>query len=226
MSILIENVSKNFGNFTALDHINLEIKTGSIVALVGGSGSGKSTLLRLIAGFDSPNTGKIWLKMVNSTFLSIQDRKIGFLFQNYALFPHLTVYENIAFGLHMQHTSANIISNQVTNLLHLIQLEEFADTYPNKLSGGQQQRVAFARTMATQPEFLLLDEPFSALDITMRKHLRNWLKQLHKQSTTTTLFITHDHREALDIANEVVLFKQGRVEQVGEPKQIYQYLSI
>ncbi len=267
MSILIENLSKQFNGFIALDHVNLEIKTGSLVALVGPSGSGKSTLLRIIAGLDTPNQGRIWLTGRDSTFLSIQEREIGFVFQNYALFKHMTVYENIAFGLDIrnnQHLSTKItskeilsqskrrelslptmrfsrrfanffvpqkykqeqIKNRVFQLLQLIQLEKFADRYPNQLSGGQRQRVALARALAIEPKVLLLDEPFGALDIKVRKDLRNWLRRLHEQVPITTMFVTHDHQEALEVANEIVLFHQGRISQLGNPQDVYKQLNI
>lgn len=221
MSILIEDLSKNFGNFKALDHVNLEIKMGSLVALVGPSGSGKSTLLRIIAGLDRPNSGRVWLSGKNATFLSIQEREIGFVFQNYALFKHLTVYQNIAFGLDIRKISSFTISNRVKQLLQLIQLEKFADRYPTQLSGGQRQRVALARALAIEPKVLLLDEPFGALDVKVRKELRNWLRQLHEQVSVTTVFVTHDHQEAMEVANEIVVFQNGRVEQIGNPQDVY-----
>jgi sulfate transport system ATP-binding protein len=267
MSILIENLSKQFGDFIALDHVNLEIKTGSLVALVGPSGSGKSTLLRIIAGLDTPNEGRIWLTGRDSTSLSIQEREIGFVFQNYALFKHMTVYENIAFGLDIrnnQHFNTKItnraivsqtnrrelglstprtphwftnpfvrqrykdeeIKNRVFQLLQLIQLEKFSNQYPNQLSGGQRQRVALARALAIEPKVLLLDEPFGALDIKVRKDLRNWLRRLHEQVPITTMFVTHDHQEALEVANEIVLFHQGRISQLGNPQDVYKQLNI
>ena len=226
MSILIENLSKRFGDFLALDHVSLEIKTGSLVALVGPSGSGKSTLLRIIAGLDFPDEGRIWLTGRDSTYLSIQEREIGFVFQNYALFKHMTVYENIAFGLDIRFATSHIIQNRVKQLLQLIQLEKFADRYPNQLSGGQRQRVALARALAIEPKVLLLDEPFGALDIKVRKDLRNWLRRLHEQVPITTIFVTHDHQEALEVANEIVLFQQGRIEQLGNPQDIYKQLNI
>lgn len=274
MSILIENLSKQFGNFIALDHVNLEIKTGSLVALVGPSGSGKSTLLRIIAGLDTPDQGRIWLTGRDSTFLSIQDREIGFVFQNYALFKHMTVYENIAFGLDVrnnQHFTTKTtdkatlshplclakqgnskglnfstmkisqwltnpfapqrykqeeIKNRVFQLLQLIQLEKFSNRYPTQLSGGQRQRVALARALAIEPKVLLLDEPFGALDIKVRKDLRNWLRRLHEQVPITTMFVTHDHQEALEVANEIVLFQQGRISQLGNPQDVYKQLNI
>ena len=226
MSILIENLSKQFGDFLALDHVSLEIKTGSLVALVGPSGSGKSTLLRIIAGLDFPDEGRIWLTGRDSTYLSIQEREIGFVFQNYALFKHMTVYENIAFGLDIRFATSHIIANRVKQLLQLIQLEKFADRYPNQLSGGQRQRVALARALAIEPKVLLLDEPFGALDIKVRKDLRNWLRRLHEQVPITTIFVTHDHQEALEVANEIVLFEQGQIEQLGNPQDIYKQLNI
>lgn len=217
---------KKFGTFSALSHINLEIKTGSLVALIGPSGSGKSTLLRIIAGLDSPTEGRVWFTGRDSTFLSIQEREIGFVFQNYALFKHMTVWENIAFGLDIRSTSLAIISDQVKQLLKLIQLEKFADRYPSQLSGGQRQRVALARALAIEPNVLLLDEPFGALDIKVRKDLRNWLRRLHKQVPMTTVFVTHDHQEALEVADEIVLFKQGRIEILGNPQDVYKHLTI
>ena len=230
MSILIEDLSKNFKTFKALNHVNLEIKTGSLVALVGPSGSGKSTLLRIIAGLDLPDSGKIWLSGKNATFLSIQEREIGFVFQNYALFKHMTIYENIAFGLNIRAKQRDtrdtkidsfVISNRVKQLLQLIQLEKFSDRYPYQLSGGQRQRVALARALAIEPKVLLLDEPFGALDVKVRKDLRNWLRNLHQQVAVTTVFVTHDHQEAMEVANEIVVFQKGCVEQIGKPQDVY-----
>lgn len=223
MSILIENISKRFTNVQVLDHINLEMKTGSLVALVGPSGSGKSTLLRIIAGLESPDQGRIWLSGIDSTFLSIQEREIGFVFQNYALFKHMTVFENIAFGLDIRETAFSTISNRVHQLLQLIQLEKFANRYPNQLSGGQKQRVALARALAVNPKILLLDEPFGALDVKVRKELRTWLRHLHEEVSVTTVFVTHDQNEAIEVADEIVIFKKGQVEQVGKPQDIYDY---
>ena len=221
MSILIENLSKNFKTFKALNHVNLEIKTGSLVALVGPSGSGKSTLLRIIAGLDLPNSGKVWLSGRNATFLSIQEREIGFVFQNYALFKHMTIYENIAFGLHIREIDSFYTSKRVKQLLQLIQLERFSNRYPTQLSGGQRQRVALARALAIEPKVLLLDEPFGALDVKVRKDLRNWLRNLHQQIPVTTVFVTHDHQEAMEVANEIVVFQKGCVEQTGKPQDVY-----
>ena len=181
MSILVENVSKNFGKFQALYDINLEIKKDSLVALVGGSGSGKSTLLRIIAGLEMATQGRVWLTGRDSTELSIQEREIGFVFQNYALFKHMTVFENIAFALKLRNLPFSTIENRVKQLLQLIQLENFSRRYPNQLSGGQRQRVALARALAIEPRVLLLDEPFGALDMQVRKELRTWLRHLHIQ---------------------------------------------
>nr|WQA10892.1 cysA [Streptosarcina sp. YL-2023a] len=223
MSILVENLSKKFASFHALNQVNLEIKTGSLVALVGPSGSGKSTLLRIIAGLDKPDKGRIWLAGRDATYLSIQEREIGFVFQNYALFKHMTVYENIAFGLDIRSNNFTTLSNRVNQLLQLIQLENLADRYPNQLSGGQRQRVALARALAIEPKVLLLDEPFGALDIKVRKELRNWLRHLHEEVSVTTVFVTHDQQEAMEVANEIVVFQKGCVEQMGNPQDIYDH---
>lgn len=224
MSILIENLSKRYlsSHAPALDHVNLEIKTGSLVALVGPSGSGKSTLLRIIGGLDMPDSGRVWLSGKDATFLAIQEREIGFVFQNYALFKHMTVYENIAFGLTIRNKNFFIISNRVKELLQLVQLEKFSDRYPSQLSGGQRQRVALARALAIEPKVLLLDEPFGALDLKVRKELRQWLRNLHQQVPVTTVFVTHDHEEAIEVANEIILFDRGRIKQMIKPQDIYQ----
>ena len=223
MSILIENVSKKFGESTLLSQINLEIPTGNLVALLGPSGSGKSTLLRTIAGFDQPERGHIWLDGQNATLLPIQQRQIGFVFQDYALFPKMTIFENIAFGLKIQKKSNEKIQSQVRSLLHLTQLDNLSMFYPHQLSGGQKQRVAFARALAIEPKILLLDEPFGALDIKVRTNLRIWLRKLHEKLPVTSLFVTHDLHEAMEIADEIVLFKEGCIEQLGSPKEIYEH---
>nr|ARI43849.1 sulfate ABC transporter ATP-binding subunit [Neomeris sp. HV02668] len=220
MSILIENLSKKFGPFLALNHINLEIKSGSLVALVGSSGSGKSTLLRTIAGLEKPDFGRIWVDGKDYTFLTVQERQIGFVFQNYALFRHLTVYENIAFGLSLRKVNFKIIDFRVKQLLQLIQLESFAESYPDQLSGGQRQRVALARAIAIEPKVLLLDEPFGALDLKVRKQLRTWLRKFHEQVYMTTIFVTHDLREAIEISDEIIVFKQGRIHLMLNPFEL------
>ena len=218
MTILIENVS-----FGRLSQINLEIPTGNLVALLGPSGSGKSTLLRTIAGFEKPDEGRIWFAGKNATFLPIQKRQIGFVFQDYALFPKMTIFENIAFGLKIQRKSFEQIRSQVHELLHLTQLENFSTFYPYQLSGGQKQRVAFARALAIEPKILLLDEPFGALDIKVRKNLRIWLRSFHEKLPVTSLFVTHDIQEAMEISDEIVLFREGCVEQFGCPQEIYEH---
>lgn len=235
MSILIEDLTKTFGKSLILDHINLEIKTGSLIALLGPSGSGKSTLLKLIAGLEDPNSGRIWLTGKDTNFLSIQERQIGFVFQNYALFKHLTVFQNIAYGLEIQKANRVQVLHRVKELLQLIQLENFSDHYPSQLSGGQKQRVALARALAIEPKVLLLDEPFGALDFQVRKDLRSWIKKLHEEVSMTTVFVTHDQQEAMELAHEVVILKNGRVEQVGNPQElcdqpltdfVYKFLSL
>ena len=221
MGILVENVSKQFGSFKAVDQVDLEIKNGSLVALLGPSGSGKSTLLRLIAGLEMPDSGKILLAGKDSTYQSVQERNIGFVFQHYALFKHLTVRQNIAFGLEIRKAAAKRIKGRVEQLLELIQLSGLGDRYPSQLSGGQRQRVALARALAVEPEVLLLDEPFGALDAKVRKDLRAWLRHLHDEVNVTTVFVTHDQEEAMEVSDEVVVMNKGRVEQVGSPAEIY-----
>lgn len=223
MSILVENLSKRFLKFQALDRVNLEIKTGSLVALIGPSGSGKSTLLRIIAGLELPDEGNIWLGGKKATYSSVQERDIGFVFQNYSLFKNMNVYENIAFGLDIRAIHSTSITNRVNQLLQLIQLKKFANRYPNQLSGGQKQRVALARALAINPKILLLDEPFGALDIKVRKELRTWLRHLHEEVAVTTVFVTHDQQEALEVADEIVIFQKGCIEQIGNPKDVYDY---
>lgn len=220
MSILIENISKKFEQFNALNQVNLEIKNGSLVALLGPSGSGKSTLLRVLAGLENPDAGRIWLNGQDTTNVPLQKREIGFVFQNYALFPHLTVSQNIAFGLEIRDINSNRKIQRVQELLQLMQLEKFADRYPNQLSGGQRQRVALARALAVEPKVLLLDEPFAALDAKIRKQLRNWLRNLHQHISVTTVFVTHDHVEAFELAHEIVVLENGNIVQIGTPQEI------
>ena len=223
MTILVENISKRFDNTQALRHIYLEIQKDAIVALVGGSGSGKSTLLRMIAGLDTPDQGSIWLNGKNTAFMSVQEREIGFVSQAYALFPHMTVYQNIAFGLHVKKESPPQIDERCRYLLNLIELNNLASHYPGQLSGGQRQRVALARALAPNPKVLLLDEPFAALDMRMRKELRDWIRRLRQRSSVTIVLVTRDYKEALEIATTIVMLKNGRVEQLGEPSDFYNY---
>jgi sulfate/thiosulfate transport system ATP-binding protein len=220
MSILIENVSKSFGAFQALKRVNLEIKNGSFVALLGPSGSGKSTLLRILAGLEVPDSGRVWLSGYDATSIQLQQREIGFVFQNYALFPHLTVIENISFGLDIRNIENSKKKQRVNELIQLVQLERFASRYPNQLSGGQRQRVALARALAIEPKVLLLDEPFAALDAKIRKQLRYWLRTLHNHLSLTTVFVTHDHQEALELAQEIIVLENGNIVQIGNPQEI------
>jgi len=201
--------------------VSLEIKSGSLVALLGPSGSGKSTLLRLIAGLELPDRGKIWLTGEDATYHSVQERNIGFVFQHYALFKHLTVRKNIAFSLEIRQVPKDKVKARVEELLDLVQLQGLGDRYPSQLSGGQRQRVALARSLAVEPKVLLLDEPFGALDAKVRKDLRAWLRRLHDEVHVTTVFVTHDQEEAMEVADEIVVMNKGVVEQVGTPAEIY-----
>ncbi|NJL10604.1 MAG: sulfate/molybdate ABC transporter ATP-binding protein [Calothrix sp. SM1_7_51] len=221
MGIVVKDVFKRFGSYLALDNINLEVKTGSLVGLLGPSGSGKSTLLRAIAGLELPDTGKIYLNGRDATYETVQRRKIGFLFQHYALFKHLTVRENIAFGLDIRKAQKAKTKVRVDELLELVQLSGLGNRYPSQLSGGQRQRVALARSLAVQPEVLLLDEPFGALDAKVRKDLRNWIRSLIEQVKITTVFVTHDQEEAMEVSDEIVVMNRGRIEQVGTPAYVY-----
>ncbi|HEY9644750.1 MAG TPA: TOBE-like domain-containing protein [Chroococcidiopsis sp.] len=223
MGIVVENVSKQFGSFQAVSDVSLEVKTGTLVALLGPSGSGKSTLLRLIAGLEIPDTGKIVLTGRDATYESVQDRNIGFVFQHYALFKHLTVRRNIAFGLEIRKTPKARVKKRVDELLELVQLGGLGDRYPSQLSGGQRQRVALARALAVEPKVLLLDEPFGALDAKVRKDLRTWLRRLHDEVHVTTVFVTHDQEEAMEVADEIVVMNKGRVEQTGTPAAVYDH---
>ncbi|MFH7027496.1 MAG: sulfate/molybdate ABC transporter ATP-binding protein [Heteroscytonema crispum UTEX LB 1556] len=223
MGIVVENVSKQFGSFKAVDQVSLEIKSGSLVALLGPSGSGKSTLLRLIAGLEMPDSGKILLTGKDATYQSVQERNIGFVFQHYALFKHLTVRQNIAFGLEIRKAPKAKIKGRVEQLLELVQLSGLGERYPSQLSGGQRQRVALARALAVEPNVLLLDEPFGALDAKVRKDLRAWLRRLHDEVHVTTVFVTHDQEEAMEVSDEIVVMNKGCVEQVGTPAEIYDH---
>lgn len=221
MGIAVQDVSKQFGSFRAIDNVNLEIKTGSLVALLGPSGSGKSTLLRMIAGLEQPDAGHIYLIGEDATYRKVQERHIGFVFQHYALFKHLTVRQNVAFALEIRKVPKNRIRHRVEELIDLVQLTGMGDRYPSQLSGGQRQRVALARALAVQPRVLLLDEPFGALDAKVRKELRTWLRNLHQEVNVTTVFVTHDQEEAMEVADEIVIMNHGRVEQVGSAAEIY-----
>ena len=223
MGIEVQNVSKHYGSFYAVDQVDLTIKTGSLVALLGPSGSGKSTLLRMIAGLEVPDSGRIVLVGNDATYQPVQDRNIGFVFQHYALFKHLTIRQNIAFALEIRKAKKGQIKDRVEELLALIQLQGLGDRYPSQLSGGQRQRVALARALAVQPQVLLLDEPFGALDAKVRKELRTQLRHLHEGVNVTTVLVTHDQEEAMEVADEIVVMNKGRVEQVGAPTDIYDH---
>lgn len=227
MSIAIEKISKSYGRFTALDDVSLTIDNGELVALLGPSGSGKTTLLRVIAGLESPDSGTIRLRDEESTHLNAARRGIGFVFQHYALFRHMTIFENVAFGLRVQRGGTRLtrreIRNRVDELLSLVQLDSYARMYPDQLSGGQRQRVALARALAVRPSVLLLDEPFSALDAKVRKDLRDWLRRIHDELNVTTVLVTHDQEEALEVADRVAILNRGALEQYGTPQQIYDH---
>jgi sulfate/thiosulfate transport system ATP-binding protein len=227
MSIEALGVTKKFGQFTALNSVNLEIPSGELVALLGPSGSGKTTLLRIIAGLEFADAGTIRFDGKDISERSVRERQVGFVFQHYALFRHMTVFENIAFGLRVRprqlRPSKTKISAKVTELLKLIQLENLAQRYPSQLSGGQRQRVALARALAVEPSVLLLDEPFGALDAKVRQELRRWLRHLHDEMHITSVFVTHDQEEALELANRVVVMNHGSIVQVGAPDEVYNH---
>ena len=222
MSISIQNVSKRFGDFVALDDVSLEVPTGSLVALLGPSGSGKSTLLRIIAGLERPDGGAVHIADEDVTGTTPQERGIGFVFQHYAAFKHMTVFENVAFGLKVRHRPKAEIRARVHELLDLVQLEGMARRYPSQLSGGQRQRMGLARALAVEPKVLLLDEPFGALDARVRKELRVWLRRLHDETHTTTVIVTHDQEEAMEVAETVAVVNHGRIEQVAGPVELYE----
>src|SRR3982750_435155 len=221
MSISVHNVSKSFGEFRALDDVSIEVPAGSLTALLGPSGSGKSTLLRVIAGLEQPDTGSVEIEDVDVTGLAPQQRGVGFVFQHYAAFKHMTVRDNVAFGLKIRKRPKDEIRARVEELLQLVQLQGFGERYPAQLSGGQRQRMALARALAPEPKVLLLDEPFGALDARVRAELRVWLRRLHEETHTTTVFVTHDQEEAMEVADRVVVMNQGRVEQVAGPRELY-----
>ena len=223
MSITIQGVSRHFGDFTALDDVSVEIPSGSLTALLGPSGSGKSTLLRVIAGLERPDAGTVEIDGRDATTLPPQRRGVGFVFQHYAAFKHMTVRENVAFGLKVARRPKAEIRARVDELLELVQLPGLADRYPAQLSGGQRQRMALARSLAVQPSVLLLDEPFGALDARVRRELRAWLRHLHDEVHVTTVFVTHDQEEAMEVADRIVVMNSGRIEQVGGPRDLYEH---
>jgi sulfate transport system ATP-binding protein len=222
MSIVIEGASKRFGDFQALDDVSLTVPDGSLTALLGPSGSGKSTLLRIIAGLEEPDAGTVLISGEDATEKPAQKRGVGFVFQHYAAFKHMTVYENVAFGLQIRRWQRPKVRERVHELLNLVQLEGLADRYPSQLSGGQRQRMALARALAVEPRVLLLDEPFGALDAKVRKDLRAWLRRLHDEVHVTTIFVTHDQEEAMDIAKQLVVMNDGRIEQTGTATELYE----
>ncbi|WP_295523463.1 sulfate ABC transporter ATP-binding protein [uncultured Pseudacidovorax sp.] len=227
MSIEIRNVSKRFGDFHALRDVSLNIDSGELFALLGPSGCGKTTLLRIIAGLETADTGSILFSGEDTTDVHVRERQVGFVFQHYALFRHMTVFENVAFGLRIrprrERPSDAQIKAKVLDLLKLVQLDWLADRYPAQLSGGQRQRIALARALAVEPKVLLLDEPFGALDAKVRKELRRWLRRLHDELHVTSIFVTHDQEEALEVADRVVLMNSGHIEQVGSPQEVWDH---
>jgi len=227
MSIEIRNIRKNFGSFSALNDVSLDVPSGELVALLGPSGCGKTTLLRIIAGLETPDSGNILFHGADATDRQVREREVGFVFQHYALFRHMTVFENVAFGLRVRPKSTRPsdaeIKRRVHELLELVQLDWLADRYPPQLSGGQRQRIALARALAVEPKVLLLDEPFGALDAKVRKELRRWLRRLHDELHITSIFVTHDQEEALEVADRVVVINKGKIEQIGTPQDVYDH---
>lgn len=227
MGISIENIEKTFGSFTALNRVSFHAPQGELVALLGPSGSGKTTLLRIIAGLEAPDAGAIHFHGEDATRRKVKDRQVGFVFQHYALFRHMTVFDNVAFGLTVRprrkRPSKGEIRCRVHELLRLVQLEGLADRYPAQLSGGQRQRIALARALAVEPKVLLLDEPFGALDAQVRQELRRWLRRLHDEIHITSVFVTHDQEEALEVADRVVVMNSGKIEQIGAPAEVYDH---
>jgi sulfate transport system ATP-binding protein len=222
-SIEIEGLTKSFGGFKAVDDVSFVAEDGKITALLGPSGSGKSTALRMIAGLERPDSGRITIAGEDQTSTSVQERRVGFVFQHYALFRHMTVHQNVEFGLRVRKEDPVKRRARVGELLELVHMMPFADRYPDQLSGGQRQRVALARALAPQPKVLLLDEPFGALDAKVRHDLRRWLDELHREIGVTSLLVTHDQEEALELANTIVVMHEGRVEQVGSPSEVYDH---
>jgi sulfate transport system ATP-binding protein len=223
MGISAQHISKQFGDFVALDDVGLDVDSGQLTALLGPSGGGKSTLLRIIGGLEDPDSGTVHIDGVEATGIPAQRRNVGFVFQHYAAFKHLSVYRNVAFGLEIRKRPSAEIRRRVHELLDLVHLGQFADRLPSQLSGGQRQRMALARALAVEPKVLLLDEPFGALDAKVRKELRDWLRRLHDEVHVTTVFVTHDQEEALEVADEIVVINKGRVEQTGSPNDLYDH---
>ncbi len=225
MSIEVKNIRKTFGDFVALGDVNLRVETGELIALLGPSGSGKTSLLRIIAGLEQPDSGSVIIDGAEANNLHVKERKVGFVFQHYALFRHMTVFDNVAFGLKVRpkdvRPSNDEIRRRVMDLLELVHLDKFHDRFPSQLSGGQRQRVALARSLAVEPKILLLDEPFGALDAKVRKELRRWLRRLHDDIHITSIFVTHDQEEAMEVSDRVVVMNHGTIEQVGSPEQVY-----
>ncbi len=217
MSIEVRNITRRFGDFVAVDNVSLEIPDGSLTAVLGPSGSGKSTLLRIIAGLERPDSGEVLLAGKDATAVSPQKRDVGFVFQHYAAFKHMTVRDNVGFALSIRKRPKKEIRERVDELLDLVQLNGYAERYPHKLSGGQRQRMALARALAAKPRVLLLDEPFGALDARVRAELRDWLRRLHEEVHVTTVIVTHDQEEAMEVADRIAVLNSGRLEQVGEP---------
>ncbi len=225
MGITVEKVTKRFGDFVAVDNVSLEVPDGSLTALLGPSGSGKSTLLRIIAGLEKPDAGTVLISGTDATALPAQKRGVGFVFQHYAAFKHMTVWNNIAFGLTIRKRPKAEVKRRVEELLQLVHLDGFAHRYPAQLSGGQRQRMALARALAVEPKVLLLDEPFGALDARVRQDLRLWLRRLHDEVHVTTIFVTHDQEEAMEIAEQIVVMNDGGIEQVGGARDLYEHPS-
>jgi sulfate transport system ATP-binding protein len=223
MSIAVRNITKRFGKFVALDNVSLQAETGSLLALLGPSGCGKTTLLRIIAGLETPDSGSVHHLDDEVTHRNARDRNVGFVFQHFALFRHMTVFENVAFGLRVRHWPEGRIRQRVQELLQLVRMEEIGWKYPSQLSGGQRQRVALIRALAPEPSVLLLDEPFSALDRKVRLELRGWLRRFHDELGVTSIFVTHDQEEAFDVADKVVIMNRGRIEQAGTPLEVFEH---
>jgi sulfate/thiosulfate transport system ATP-binding protein len=222
MAIEARDVTKRFGDFVALDDVSIKVPDGGLTALLGPSGSGKSTLLRVIAGLEQPDSGQVLISGEDNTRTRVQDRNVGFVFQHYAAFKHMTVFDNIAFGLRIRGEGNGTIRERVRKLIELVHLQGFERRFPNQLSGGQRQRMALARALAVEPRVLLLDEPFGALDAKVRQELRTWLRRLHDDVHVTTIFVTHDQEEAMDVAEQIIVMNDGRVEQSGGPRDLYE----